>query len=265
MMRVLIVDDGELARQRLEELTTTSLRCEVVGSEKDGKSAIAAIRKLRPDLVFLDIQLPDMSGIDVVTQIGIASMPHTIFVTAYDNYAVRAFELAAVDYLLKPFDDDRFEQALRRAERWGEFKKLQKFARPLRALLEELKGGAPKTAGHAVASRLERFAVESGNQVRLISVGEVDYISACGHYAELHCGGRTHLIRERMDDLEQRLDSAQFLRIHRSVIVQLRRISMLTRESGGDYAVTLATGQELAVSRNRIGALEQWMGLSDKR
>ncbi len=282
VLRVLIADDEELARQRLEDLLKKEGGVEIVGVAENGPGAIDAIHSLRPDLVFLDVQMPGCTGIEVVRTVGPESMPPTIFVTAYDRYALEAFDVAAVDYLVKPFDDERFEQAFRRARRLIELNEVGRLTEQLRGLLQSearAAAGPGAAAGPAAAAEagaahrpgaamspprtayLERIAVEMRGQVRVVPVETIDYITASGPYAEIHVGERTYIIRERMQTLEERLDPSRFFRIHRSVIVRLERIDTLLREPGGDYAVHLKSGARLSVSRNRVEPLEQWMGL----
>ncbi len=268
-LRVLIVDDEALARQRLEDLLRHQDNVEIVGMADNGEAAIAAIRTLKPDLVFLDVQMPGATGIDVIRTIGTQDMPATVFVTAYDQYALKAFDLAAIDYLVKPFDDERFEQAFARARRLIELEEVDRLSEQLLAVLQG-SGGAP--AAQAVAAGttspagkpeyLERIAVETRGQVRVVPVGDIEYITASGPYAELHANGRAHVIRERMQMLEERLDPARFFRIHRSAIVRLDQIETLLRDPGGDYGVKLRSGVQLSVSRNRVEQLERWMGLA---
>jgi two-component system LytT family response regulator len=268
-LRVLVADDEALARQRLEDLLRKEAHVEIVGTAENGDAAVEAIRALEPDLVFLDVQMPGRTGFDVVRTIGAEKMPPTIFVTAYDRFALQAFDVAAVDYLVKPFDDERFEQAFRRARRIIELKEVGRLTEQLRALLQSEARAAAESTG-APAPRgpvaggsgyLERIAVEMRGQVRVVPVETIEYITASGPYAEIHVGEKTYVIRERMQTLEERLDPARFFRIHRSVIVRLDRIDTLLREPGGDYAVQLKNGARLSVSRNRVEPLEQWMGL----
>lgn len=263
-LRVLIADDGALARQRLERLIGKTTDYVVVASVENGEAAVRAIRELEPDLIFLDIQMPGKTGIEVVTEIGPEKMPTTIFVTAYDDYAIRAFELDAVDYLLKPFDDERFEQALHRARRFYEHKQTSGLTQPLRELLARFGVALPNVAASDTAY-LQRLPVEMPGQIRVLYTADIDYISASGHYVELHCGDKSYPIRERMDYLEDHLDPQKFFRIHRSSIVQLDRIASLIREGGGDYTIKLKSGAQLAVGRGRIDALEKWIGVTDKR
>ncbi|HTT01507.1 MAG TPA: LytTR family DNA-binding domain-containing protein [Steroidobacteraceae bacterium] len=263
-LRVLIVDDEALARQRLEDLLRREEAVEIVGTADNGHAAIEAIASLKPDLVFLDVQMPGCTGLDVLREVGPDHMPATIFVTAYDRYALDAFELAAIDYLVKPFDDERFEQAFRRARRMIELADLGRLSEQLRAVLtrEEQASVAAASAAPARPAYLERIAVEMRGQVRVVPVQTIEYITASGPYAEIHVADKTYIIRERMQTLEERLDPQQFFRIHRSVIVRLDRIDSLLREPGGDYAVQLRSGARLSVSRNRVEPLEQWMGLA---
>lgn len=264
MIRVLIVDDEPLARQRLEDLLRPLAAIEIVGTADGGDAAIDAIRRLTPDLVFLDVQMPGRTGLDVVREIGPEQMPATILVTAYDQYALKAFDLAAIDYLVKPFDDDRFEQAFQRARHMIELRDLGRLSSQLLSLLQNTERAGPAADRSTESSYLERIAVEMRGQVRVVPVEQIDYITASGPYVELHVGEKTHLIRERLQTLEERLDPARFFRIHRSAIVRLDRIDTLLRDPGGDYAVRLNSGTQLSVSRSRIEALEKWMGVGTK-
>src|SRR5882672_1528718 len=254
-LRALVVDDERLARQRLEDLLARTDGWELAGIADDGDSAVRAIQDLKPDLVFLDVQMPGKTGIEVVRKVGVGQMPATIFVTAYDQYALKAFDVAALDYLVKPFDDERFTEALRRAERTLELRQAGRLTAQLQALLSGSGAANPP-------SYLERIAVEMRGQVRVVPAADIDYISASGPYAELHVGDKTFVIRERMQTLEERLDPAVFMRIHRSAIGRLDRIDALLREAGGDYGVKLKNGTRLSVSRTRVEPLEEWMGLA---
>lgn len=257
LLRILIVDDEPLARQRLLDLLEDRKGVEVVGQATSGREAIQAIRTLQPDLVFLDVQMPGITGLDVVREIGPEQMPFTIFVTAYDQYALKAFEVAALDYLLKPFDDERFEQAMERARRLLKLKEVEALRDRLLQLLQ-----ADQVSTEAKPSRyLERIAVEMRGQVRVIPVRQIDYITASGPYAELHVGDQVYVIREQMQALEERLDPDRFIRIHRSAIVRIDLIDVLLRSAGGRYAVRLKNGVRLKVSRSRREALERRLGL----
>jgi len=236
-LRVVIVDDELLARQRIEDLLAKEPNVEIAGIARDGNEAIEVIRALEPDLVFLDVQMPGRTGVEVAEELGAEAMPVTIFTTAYERFALKAFDVAAIDYLVKPFDDERFAQALARARKAIE-------TRP-----------APKS------EYLERIPVESRGQIRVVPVALIDYITASGPYAELHIGDRTFAIREKMQTLEEKLDPAIFFRIHRSAIVRLDRIDTLLHAAGGDYAIRLKDGTELSVSRSRREELEAKVGL----
>jgi len=255
-LRVLIADDERLARQRLEDLLAHEENVEIVGRTDNGLSTIAAIRELEPNLVFLDIQMPGKTGLEVVREMGADAMPPVIFTTAYDH-AVTAFDLAAIDYLIKPFDDERFEKAFRRARKMIELNQVHKLSEELRALL-----GGGRTGAADKSQYLERIAVEMRGQVRVVPVKQIDYLIASGPYAELYVADKRYLIRERMQTLEERLDPAKFFRIHRSAIVRLDLIETLIRNPGGDYAVQLKGGVKLKVSRSRFEKLEQQMGLT---
>ena len=263
-LRVLIVDDEPLARLRIEDLLRHEADVAIIGAVGDGAAAIAAIRAERPDLVFLDVQMPGKTGLDVVRELG-AEMPMTIFVTAYDQYALHAFDVAAVDYLVKPFDDERFEEAFRRARRRLS---LEGMAQLRERLLGVLQGDAPAAPAPAATAPstppryLERIAVEVRGKVRPVPVSQIDFITASGPYAELHVAGHRYVIREAMQTLEEQLDPDRFMRVHRSVIVRLDLIETLHRGAGGDYAVQLKGGGRLRVSRSRREALERWLGVS---
>jgi len=259
-IRILVVDDELLARQRILDLLAHEAGVEVVGTAENGTAAIEAIRAKRPDLVFLDVQMPGKTGLDVVREIGAESMPATIFVTAFDQYALRAFELAALDYLVKPFDDERFEQAFRRARQMIELREMGKLREQLLAVLQHGDGASARSTAEQ-SPYLERIAVETRGKVRVVPVEQIDYITADGPYAELHTGDRTHIIREAMHTLEERLDPRHFVRVHRSAIVRLQLVETLLRGAGGDYEVQLKGGLRLPVSRSRREELERRLGV----
>ena len=260
-IRVLVVDDELPARQRLEDLLRRESGVTLVGEAHNGLAAVEAIRRLRPDLVFLDIQMPGRTGLEVLREIGPDAMPATILVTAYDQHALAAFELAAVDYLLKPFDDERFEQAFHRARRLIAFEEIERLRDRLLAVLEHA-GAAPAPARPAGTGYLERIPVTTRGETRVIPVLEIDYITASGPYARLHAGGQRYVIREAMQVLEESLDPARFMRIHRSAIVRVELVESLRRGTGGDYRVQLRGGVRLRVSRSRREALERRLGIS---
>jgi len=257
-LRVVVVDDEPLARQRIEDLLSRASSVAVVATAASGPQAVEAIRTSAPDLVFLDVQLPGLTGFEVVSAIGVERMPVTIFVTAFDQFALKAFEVAAVDYLVKPFDDERFAQALARARKTIELQEVERVTRRLMALMQ-----ANEVAKNDTAPRkqyLDRIPVEMRGQLRVVPVAKIDYITASGAYAELHVAERTYAVRERMQTLEEKLDPSVFFRLHRSAIVRLDRIDSLLRAPGGDYAVRLKDGTELPVSRTRREQLEQRLG-----
>ena len=262
-IRTLIVDDEPLARERLRGLLDDRSDVRVVGEAEDGLDAAEAIREQEPDLVVLDVQMPGMNGIDVIEEVGREHMPVTVFVTAYDQYAIKAFDLAAVDYLLKPFDDERFEQAFARARDRIVDQDADAISRRLLRLLQEkdpslLEEEQEKTSDEPY---LERIAVQGRGKARIVSVDDITHITADGSYAELHTADGTHVIRERMKALASRLDPKEFVRVHRSAIVHLDEVEMILRSGGGNYAVRLEDGTTLSVSRGRIEELQDRLGV----
>ncbi len=259
-LRVLIVDDEPLGRQRIEDLLRHETDVEIAGTAGDGSAAIDAIRSLKPDLVFLDVQMAKKTGLDVVREIGPARMPATIFVTAFDRHAVDAFELAALDYLVKPFDDERFEQAFARARHMIELEEVNQLRSQLLKVLQGEDNVAPANLPADRPEYLERIAVESKGKVQFVNVSDIEYIVASGPYAELHTGERSYLIRDTMQALEEKLDPAIFLRVHRSIIVRLSLVETLHKAAGGDYEIQLRGGRRLKVSRSRREELETRLG-----
>jgi two-component system LytT family response regulator len=259
-IRTLIVDDEPLARERLRGLLDDRSGVAVVGEAEDGLEAAETIQSQAPDLVFLDVQMPGLSGIDVIEEVGREQMPVTVFVTAYDQYAIKAFDLAAVDYLLKPFDDERFEQAFERARDRIVDQDTDAISRRLLRMLQDkdpslLEEDAPDE------SYLERIAVQGRGKARIVSVDDITHITADGSYAELHTPDGTHVIRERMKALAARLDPADFVRVHRSAIVRLDEVELILRSGGGNYAVRLEDGTTVSVSRGRIEELQERLGV----
>jgi two-component system LytT family response regulator len=272
-LRVLIADDEPLARLRLEDLLREQPGVDVVAVAEDGLEAVDAIEEHRPDIAFLDIQMPGATGLEVVARVGPERMPATVFVTAHDDHAVKAFELAAVDYLVKPFDDDRFAQAFARVRERVRARDVEAATRRLLEALGPLPASRSATPGAAVprpwpegsaeagpVRYAQRIPVEVRGQTRFVPVDAIDYVTADGPYAELHVGGHAHLIRERMQELERRLDPSRFARIHRSAIVQLDRVESLQQRPGGELTLRLRGGQELSVSRSRRRELEARLG-----
>ena len=260
-IRALIVDDEPLARERLRELLDDTPSVTVVGDAEDGPEAVDAIREQAPNLVFLDVQMPGMSGIDVIEEIGAEAMPTTVFVTAYDQYAIKAFDLAAVDYLLKPFDDERFEQALHRARDQIASQNDEAISERLLRLLRERDPSLLEEERTRDEPYLERIAVQGRGKARIVPVDDLTHITADGSYAELHTEDDTYVIRERMKTLTARLDPEAFARVHRSAIVRLGKIELLLRGGGGDYAVRLQDGTRIPVSRSRVDELEDRLGV----
>lgn len=230
-IRVLIIDDESHARRGLRSLLAEEKDFAVVGEACDGDEAVDKIRKHDPDLVFLDVEMPRRNGLEIVDEIGAERMPHTVFVTAYDQYAVSAFKVDAVDYLLKPFTDERFGDTLRRAR-------------------HALSGnGSPRR------EPLRRFTVKAGDKLEVHRVDEIDWIEADEYYVKLHIGGQAYMIRQTMSTLEEQLPSDAFARIHRSSIVNLNRIVALEPLFQGDYTVVLHDGTQLRMSRRRSEVL----------
>jgi two-component system, LytTR family, response regulator len=239
-IRTLIVDDEPLARERLASLLMTEQDIEIVGQCRDGEEAVAAIVDHEPDLVFLDVQMPQMNGFEVIEAVGGDRMPLVIFVTAFDQHALRAFQVRALDYLLKPFDRERFKEALDRARRQVEREETGDLGRRLLALVKDLRRDQP---------RAERLVVKSGGRLFFLRADEIDWVEAAGNYVRLHVGTTSHLLRETMNAIEGRLDPEKFFRIHRSRIVNMERIQELQPWLNGEYAVLLRTGTRLTLSR----------------
>ena len=263
-LRVLVVDDELLGRERVAGLLREDPDTEIVGMIDNGRDAVEAIRARHPDVVFLDYQMPGLNGFDVVRAVGPANMPVTVFVTAHDEHALEAFELAALDYLVKPFDDERFEQTLQRARRLVELHEVDRLrAQLLAALQGNTAASAASSAPISPAPKyLERVAVESKGKIRVVPVAQIDYILAAGVYAELYVGDRRYIVRESLQTLEEKLDPNVFMRIHRSAIVRVELIDVFLRAEGGDYEVQLKNGVRLRVSRSRREALERRLGVA---
>lgn len=239
-LTTLIVDDEPLAREGLRALLSRDPEVSAIHEARDGREAVAAIRELEPDLVFLDVQMPEMEGFEVVRAIGKDSMPAVIFVTAHDQYAIQAFEIHALDYLLKPVIAERFAQALGRAKgRIGARAQAQS-SEQIRALLETI--ASPR-------KHLQRLAVRSGSKIVLLDIEEVDWIGGAENYVEIHAGRATHLLHVTLSALEKSLDPAVFLRIHRSIIVNCRRIKEMQPGGHGEYVITLRDGVRLQSGR----------------
>jgi two-component system LytT family response regulator len=237
-MRVLIVDDEPLARERLRTLLAAEPDVETVGESPDGPSAVTAIRQLAPDLVFLDVQMPGMDGFGVIA--ALETPPAIIFVTAFDQFAIKAFDVRALDYLLKPFDRERFSKALARGRIECSRRAGSDLDIRIRSLLEEWQ---------ARKKYLDRIVVRSGGRVVFLPVDELDWVESAGNYARLHAAGEEYLHRETMSRLESDLDPVKFARIHRSTIVNVARVKELHPLFRGDFAVILRDGKRLTLSK----------------
>jgi two-component system LytT family response regulator len=234
----LIVDDAPWARKRIATLLKSEPDFEVVGECCDGADAIHKISELSPDLVFLDVQMPEADGFEVVEAVGAQEMPVVIFATAYDKYALQAFDANALDYLLKPFDEERFQKALVRAR--NQLSRGSNDSQVLRSLLASLREGS---------KHLNRLAVKSRGRVIFLQVSEIDWLEASGNYVTLHVGHETHLLRTTMNALEPKLDSSRFVRIHRSKIVNMNRMKELQPWFQGEQVLVLKDGTQLTVGR----------------
>jgi two-component system, LytTR family, response regulator len=237
-IRAVVVDDEPLARSSLKLLLRRDPDVELVGECKSGMEALAEIRRKRPELVFLDVQMPECDGFDVLEQLGSEMPPALVFVTAYDQYALRAFEAGALDYLLKPFDNARFERALNRAKERIEQRK-------------------------ETPRKIERLVIKNAGQVLFQKISEIDWIEAADYYVCLHVGTKTHLLRRSMSDVDQELEQAAFCRIHRSAIVNLERVRQLEISEDGGTDVVLNSGTRLRLSRRYRKDLQARLGLHD--
>lgn len=237
-IRAVVVDDEPLARSSLKVLLRRDPEVELVGECKSGMEALAEIRGKKPELVFLDVQMPECDGFDVLEQLGSKIPPALVFVTAYDQYALRAFEAGALDYLLKPFDNARFERALNRAKERIE-------------------------QGKETPRKIERLVIKNAGQVLFQKISEIDWIEAADYYVCLHVGTKTHLLRRSMSDLDQELEQATFCRIHRSAIVNLERVRQLEISEDGGTDVVLNSGTRLRLSRRYRKELQARLGLHD--
>jgi two-component system LytT family response regulator len=246
-LRALIVDDEPLARRRLQTLLKGETDLEIAGECEDGASAVAAIRTLRPDLVFLDVQMPGLDGFDVIELVKPEHCPAVIFVTAYDRYAMRAFDVHAVDYLLKPFARDRLRTAVARAVALAGGRD---FPARLHALIESLRAEQP----------VRRFLIRAPGRAYTVRADEVESIEAAGHYVELRTATGAHLMRETMTAVARRTDPARFIRIHRSTIVNVDKVRELRSAFHGEYVVTLSSGRRLQCSRTYAAGLSRALG-----
>lgn len=237
-IRTLIVDDEPLARANLRVLLRSDADVALVGECASGSEGLQKIMELDPDLVFLDVQMPECDGFDVLELLGGDAPPAIVFVTAYDQYALRAFDAGALDYLLKPFDNARFERTLARVKE--------------------------RIQGKPASPRMERVAIKSVGRVLFVKISEIDWIEAADYYACLHVGAKSHLLRRSLAELEQDLEAAKFCRIHRSTIVNLERVRGFELNAEGEPEVVLDTGEHLRSSRRYRKALQEKLGITEQ-
>lgn len=249
-IRTLVVDDEELARDRLKSLLTREPRIEVIGEAGDGKAAVAAIEKLQPDLVFLDVQMPELNGFEVLEALEPTARPNVVFCTAHDKFALKAFDVHAVDYLLKPFDKERFQTAIQRAIAKVDLVKGGQKDAAVAAVLKEVKPTGP----------VERLLVKTEGRVLLIKVEDIDFVEAADNYVNLRVGKDSHMMRETMSSLEAKLPPDKFMRISRSSIVNVERIQELQPMFHGEYVVVLKNGAKLTLSRTYRDKLDRLLG-----
>jgi two-component system LytT family response regulator len=244
-LRVLIVDDEPLVRQGIRRGLSALEGIEIIGECGSGFEAVTAISSQRPDLVLLDVQLQDSTGLDVVAQIGPQNMPPVIFITAYDEYAVKAFELNAVDYVLKPFDDERLTSSIRRAQERIAARKQSFLGEQLEALLDFERKRWP-----------QRIVVKNGERFDIVATEAIDWIESANNYVQLHCGPRQYTLGETLTSLENRLDPQKFVRIHRGRIVNLARLTAVHAMLGGTYEIELRSGERLSSGRQYKDAIQ---------
>jgi len=249
----LVADDEAPARQRIIDLLRCDSQVGTILEASDGLSAVEIIQNRSLDLVFLDVQMPELNGLEVIAEVGAERMPLTVFVTAYDEHAIRAFEANALDYLLKPFSDQRFEATMARVSSRMDERSVQEFGRRILRMV---------SAAPAANLPLDRLVVKSAGSTRFIRVADIDWIEAAGVYANLHTGGKELLYRAALHELAERLDPARFVRVHRSAIVNIESILRLEPISHGEFEVILKDDSRLRISRTYRGQLEKRLGQS---
>ena len=252
-IRVLVVDDEPLAREKIRGMAADDAELRVVGECSNGAEAIDAIQSLRPDLILLDVQMPEVGGFAVLEALKDEGLPPVIFITAYDHYAVRAFEFHALDYLLKPFDRERFRAAIDRAKRQIRRENGGALDARILALLEQMREQPRYT---------ERLVVKTGGRVFFLNADEIDWVEAEGNYVSIHAGKKAYLLRETISGIEGQLDPRHFVRIHRSAVVNINRIKELQPWSHGEYHVILHDGTQLTLSRSFRDNLQSALGNS---
>jgi len=256
-LAVLVVDDEPLARERVVQLVEAMPGLELAGEARNGVEALDLIDSVRPDLVLLDVEMPGLTGFEVVTALDRSELPGVIFVTAYDHYAVKAFDVGAIDYLLKPVTRARFAEAIERArERLASVRARRAERRRVSdAAIEAARSRGPRA----------RYAVRIGRRHHVVPVGQIDWIEAADNYLKLHVGGKAHLARGTIGDAERELDAARFARIHRSTLVAIDRIAAVDRGESGAWVVELQTGATLRVSRSYVDRIRALLGRSKSR
>jgi two-component system LytT family response regulator len=250
---VLVADDEAPARQRITDLLRCDSKVVAIIEASDGLSAVEIIQNRRPDLVFLDVQMPELNGLEVIAEVGAERMPLTVFVTAYDEHAIRAFEANALDYLLKPFSDERFEMTMARVSIRINERSVREFGQRILRMV---------SAAPAEDRPLDRLVVKSGGSTRFVRVADIDWIEAAGVYANLHIGGKELLYRAALNELAERLDPVRFIRIHRSAIVNIESILQLEPISHGEFEVILKDGSRSRISRTYRRQMEKRLGQS---
>lgn len=253
MIRTVIVDDEPLARRGIRAHLKEERDVEIIAECGNGNDAVRVISELAPDLVFLDVQMPELDGFGVLEALDLEHLPSVIFVTAYDKYALRAFEVHALDYLLKPFDSERFNRAMERARTQIERRSISDLSHRLQSLIDDLQTNQKYA---------ERLVIKSAGRIFFLGVEEIDWVEAADNYVRLHSGSNTHLLRETMNSLEKKLDPAQFLRIQRSTIINVRRIKELHPLFRGEYEIVLRDGTRLASGRAYRARLQELFGNS---
>ncbi len=243
-IRTLIIDDEPIARRGIRSNLKAETDVEIIGECSNGREAVAAIERQKPDLIFLDIQMPVLDGFGVVEALGAENLPAVVFVTAFDEHAIRAFEINALDYLLKPVDPERFQKTLERVRGQIKNSKAENFSEKISALLENLDTAAAKSPAY-----LERIVIKDGGRITFVDAGEINWISSEGNYVKIHAGGKSHLLRETMDAMERKLDPQKFLRLRRSTIVRIGKIKELHPMFNGEFVVVLGDGTKLSSSR----------------
>ena len=251
-IHVLVADDELPARQRLIDLLQRDDQVASVSEAADGETAVEMIQRQKPHLLFLDVQMPELDGLGVIDAIGAAEMPLTVFVTAYDQHAIRAFEASALDYLLKPFSDERFEATMARVKARLDERSMKEFGQRVMKMVS--------AAPSAPEKRLDRLVVKAGGTTRFIRVIEIDWIEAAGVYVTLHVAGKELLYRAALNDLAEKLDPRRFVRVHRSALINIESVVQLEPISHGEFEAVLKNGSRTRVSRTYRGQLEKRLG-----